>query len=165
MYEILPLRVTDHNNTDQYKEYLLTVKNRLNGAFQVGTNRQTDRQTQWCIPGRYKQTDRQTQWCIPGRYKQTDKQTDRLNGAFQVGTNRQTDRLNDAFQIRRYKQTDKQTDRQTQWCIPGRYKQTDRQTDRLNGTNPPCIPGLLKPLTCPLSSLSESSVIYISSSR
>ena len=43
MYEILRLRATDRNNTDQYKEYRLTVKNRLNGAFQVGTNRQTDR--------------------------------------------------------------------------------------------------------------------------
>ena len=72
MYEILRLRATDRSNADQYKEYRLTVKNRLNGAFQVGTNRQTDRQTQWCIPGRYKQTDR-------------------LSGAFQVGTDRQAD--------------------------------------------------------------------------
>ena len=76
MYEILPLRATDRNNTDQYKEYRLTVKNRLNGAFQVGTNRQTDRQT------------------------------DRLNGAFQVGTNKQTDRLNSAFQVGTNRQTD-----------------------------------------------------------
>ena len=52
MYEILRLKATDRSNTDQYKEYRLTVKNRLNGAFQVGTNKQTDRQTDSMVDSR-----------------------------------------------------------------------------------------------------------------
>ncbi|XP_065883019.1 histone acetyltransferase type B catalytic subunit-like isoform X2 [Dysidea avara] len=54
VYEILRLRATDRNNTEQYKNYRLTVKNRLNAPFQkekkdleklkhfVGSNELTD---------------------------------------------------------------------------------------------------------------------------
>ena len=38
MYEILRLRATDRSNPEQYKAYRLTVKNRLNGPYQVGRN-------------------------------------------------------------------------------------------------------------------------------
>ena len=35
MYEILRLKATDRSNAEEYKSYRLSVKNRLNGPYQV----------------------------------------------------------------------------------------------------------------------------------